>query len=160
MTSTPPRIPPIAALIASAAAQSALGTSRPGRARRALACTVGAGAAALLTSSVLHFRRQQTTVNPLDPSEASSLVTDGPNAISRNPMYLGMTGLLSARALWRGSPASWLPVATFVAWIDRAQIRPEESALKAQFGQDYASYVARVPRWIGMRAEVVGTAPD
>lgn len=150
MTSTPPRVPPVAALAASAAAQTVLGTSRPGRARRTLACVLATGSAGFLASSVARFRHQRTTVNPLNPSEASSLVTDGPNAVSRNPMYVGMAGALGAHALWRGSLASWLPVAGFVLWIDRVQIRPEEAALEEQFGQDYIRYKARVPRWIGL----------
>ncbi|WP_420734280.1 methyltransferase family protein [Brevibacterium luteolum] len=151
MTSTPPRVPPVAALAASAAAQTVLGTSRPGGgARRGLACILATASAGLLASSVARFRQQRTTVNPLNPSEASSLVTSGPNAVSRNPMYVAMAGALSAHALWRGNFTSWLPVAGFVLWIDRAQIRPEEAALEAQFGQDYTRYKAHVPRWIGL----------
>ncbi|WP_277925438.1 methyltransferase family protein [Sediminivirga luteola] len=150
MTSTPPRVPPVAALAASAAAQTLLGTSRPGRARRTLACVLATGSVGLLASSVTRFRQQRTTVNPLNPSEASSLVTSGPNAVSRNPMYVAMAGTLGAHALWRGSLGSWLPVAGFVLWIDRTQIRPEEAALEAQFGQDYTRYKAHVPRWIGL----------
>ena len=36
------------------------------------------------------FRAAQTTVNPFKVKETSSMVTGGPFAFSRNPMYLGM----------------------------------------------------------------------
>jgi protein-S-isoprenylcysteine O-methyltransferase Ste14 len=39
-------------------------------------------------------------------------------------------------------------IAAFVAYITRFQIRPEERALAALFGDDFASYAARVRRWL------------
>ena len=80
------------------------------------------------------------------------LVTSGANAISRNPMYVGMAGLLLAHAVWRGSWTALLPLAGFVAFIDRAQIRAEESALLEKFGAAYEAYKATTPRWIDRRS--------
>jgi protein-S-isoprenylcysteine O-methyltransferase Ste14 len=85
----------------------------------------------------------------LHPGRASALVTTGPNSISRNPMYVGLAGLLLANAAWRGSWAGLVPVAGFVLLIDRIQIEAEESALLAKFGAEYESYRASTPRWIG-----------
>lgn len=109
---------------------------------------------ALLGASVLDFRRNRTTVNPLTPEEVSALVTTGPNQLSRNPMYVGMAGLLAAHALFRGRWAALLPVAAFVAAIDRAQIPGEEAALRERFPDSYDAYAARVPRWLGIPAFV------
>lgn len=39
---------------------------------------------------VKEFVAQQTTVNPLDPNRATSLVISGVYQLTRNPMYLGM----------------------------------------------------------------------
>ncbi len=77
-------------------------------------------------------------------------MTDGPNALTRNPMYVGMAGVLTAHAIARGGWLTALPVAGFVALIDRVQVRPEEQALRGLFGDEYAAYCARVPRWLGL----------
>ena len=95
------------------------------------------------------FRRSGTTDDPFRPERASVLVTSGMNAVTRNPMYVGMAGLLVAHAVRRGSWASLAPVAAFVAVVDRYQVRFEEAALRVRFGDDYEAYCAAVPRWLG-----------
>lgn len=142
-------IPPVVLLAAAGAAQALLPKKPLGPFRKASAALVGTASAGVLAASVMRFRKQETTVNPVTPEEASSLVTNGPNAISRNPMYLGMAGLLCAHALRGGSWGRLLPAAAFLAWIDRVQIPPEEAALEERFGQEYQWYRSRVPRWIG-----------
>jgi protein-S-isoprenylcysteine O-methyltransferase Ste14 len=116
--------------------------------RTALAAGVAAGSMALMGSAVAAFRKHQTTVHPLHPEQAQHLVVDGANAVTRNPMYVGMAGLLAAHAVARGGLFTWLPVAGFVAAIDRAQIPPEERALSALFGEEYAGYQQAVRRWL------------
>jgi protein-S-isoprenylcysteine O-methyltransferase Ste14 len=101
---------------------------------------------------VRQFRRQGTTVEPFEPSRASALVTSGVNSISRNPMYVGLTGLLVANAVRLGSWTALLPVAVFTVVIDRVQIAAEERALLANFGGEYAAYRASVPRWLDRRS--------
>jgi protein-S-isoprenylcysteine O-methyltransferase Ste14 len=103
----------------------------------------------LAASAAREFGRQHTTKDPFRPERASGLVTTGANAVSRNPMYVGLAGLLVANAVRRGSWAALLPVAAFVAAIDRTQIPAEESALLASFGADFETYRATVPRWLG-----------
>jgi protein-S-isoprenylcysteine O-methyltransferase Ste14 len=112
--------------------------------------------AGLAEGSAKSFRASGTTLNPFDPAQASVLVTSGPNAISRNPMYVGLTGLLVANAVRRGSWTALAPVAVFVLVIDRFQIESEESALLARFGAEYEAYQAAVPRWLDRR---VGGVP-
>ena len=80
------------------------------------------------------------------------LVTSGANSISRNPMYVGLAGLLLAHAVWRGSGVALLPLAGFVAFIDRVQIHAEEVALLEKFGAEYAAYQATTPRWVDRRS--------
>jgi protein-S-isoprenylcysteine O-methyltransferase Ste14 len=89
-------------------------------------------------------------VDPIHPDRASSLVTSGPFRITRNPMYVGLSGLLTAHMIRRGSLKALLPVAAFVAVIDRVQIPPEESAMNSLFVEDYEAYRSRVPRWLGV----------
>ncbi|AIY01519.1 hypothetical protein ART_1920 [Arthrobacter sp. PAMC 25486] len=117
--------------------------------RHTAAAILAAGSAALLLGTFGVFRDHKTTVDPTAPEEARALVTSGANKVSRNPMYMGMVGLLAAHATWRGSWQAWLPAAAFAATLDRFQIPREERALRGTFGKDYEDYCARTPRWIG-----------
>jgi protein-S-isoprenylcysteine O-methyltransferase Ste14 len=103
-------------------------------------------------SAASQFRRQGTTLEPFNPALASVLVTSGANSVSRNPMYVGLAGLLVANAVRLGSWKALVPVAAFTLVIDRFQIPAEESALLANFGADYEAYRAAVPRWLGRRS--------
>lgn len=142
------RIPPVAVLAVSGGAQILLPQRTPSTLRRVAAAVTGIASAGMLGASVLGFRAQGTTVNPTKPEDVSSLVTDGSHAVSRNPMYVGMVGLLCAHALWRGTWGSALPAVLFCTWIDRVQIPLEEAALHEHFGQEYLEYRSRTARWI------------
>jgi protein-S-isoprenylcysteine O-methyltransferase Ste14 len=102
----------------------------------------------LMLLAVWAFWRARTTVNPMRPERASSLVTTGVFAYSRNPIYLGDLLLLAAWAMWLGNAASLSLLAAFVAWITLTQIRAEEAALRARFGADFDDYCRRVRRWL------------
>jgi protein-S-isoprenylcysteine O-methyltransferase Ste14 len=102
----------------------------------------------IAVAGVVEFVRAKTTVNPHRPRHTSVLVTGGIYRYTRNPMYVGMAGVLTAHALARGGWATWLPVAGFVAVIDRVQVQPEEAALGARFGDEYEDYRRRVRRWL------------
>ena len=156
------RVPPPLWALAAALAQRALtpGAPTPTARRRGAAITVALASAALAGASANQFRRSGTTVEPFHPDRASVLVTTGANSISRNPMYVGMAGLLAANAIRRRSWAALLPLAGFVAAIDRLQITTEESALKARFGADYETYRATVPRWLDHRSVIPSRRPS
>ena len=128
------------------------GAPPPSATRAAVAAAVTGSSVCLAVASSLQFRRQGTTVEPFEPARATVLVTTGVNSISRNPMYLGMAGVLVAHAVRLGSWRALLPVAAFTAYIDRVQIAAEEPALLANFGTDYEAYRASVPRWLGLRS--------
>jgi protein-S-isoprenylcysteine O-methyltransferase Ste14 len=113
---------------------------------------VGGASIALAVAAARQFRRQGTTLEPFDPSQATVLVTTGVNAVSRNPMYVGMAGLLVANAVRLGSWTALLPVAAFTVFIDRVQVAAEEPALLANFGADYDAYRRSVPRWLDLRS--------
>lgn len=145
--------PPLLAFAAGLAQQALAKGVQPPSPARALVATALAGASVgLAGASAREFRRQGTTFEPFDPSRAAVLVTTGANAVSRNPMYVGMAGLLVANAIRRGSWTALLPVAVFTVVIDRLQIAAEEPALLANFGADYAAYRASVPRWLDRRS--------
>ena len=147
--------PPALALVACLAQQTLTpGTSPPTAVRAVVASGTAAASAGLAATAARQFVRRGTTLEPFDPSQASVLVTTGPNAITRNPMYVGLTGLLVANAVRRGSWAALLPVAGFVLVMDRLQIAREERALLAGFGADYEAYRTAVPRWLDRRSAV------
>ena len=118
----------------------------PGRATVAVALVALGGALAL--AGVLAFRDKRTTVNPLTPGASSSLVDSGVYRLSRNPMYLGFLLALAAWAVYLSNAGAALLVPAFVAYLTQYQIKPEERALLARFGSEFAQYMSRVRRWL------------
>jgi protein-S-isoprenylcysteine O-methyltransferase Ste14 len=99
-------------------------------------------------SGVLAFSRAGTTVNPMKPGSSSSLVVTGIYSVTRNPMYLGLLLVLLAWAIYLANVLTVLLLPGFVWYMGRYQIEPEEKALAALFGPEFAAYAARVRRWI------------
>lgn len=99
-------------------------------------------------SALLAFRRARTTINPLRPGNASSLVRGGVYRFTRNPMYVGLLLLLLGWAVWLAAPWALLGPLAFVPYITRFQIAPEERVLACLFGTDFAQYQASVRRWL------------
>lgn len=92
------------------------------------------------------FNEAGTTIKPFE--ESSTLITDGLYRYTRNPMYLGMVLVLVGVDMVLGSLSPFLVVPLFIILIDRIFIRKEEEALRAQFGEQYTSYVGKVRRWL------------
>lgn len=107
---------------------------------------IGAG---VDTVAVLAFVRAKTTVNPIRVDRASYLVVSGLYRVTRNPMYLGLIIVLTGWALVLGSCGPWLLVIAFERLMVAFQIKAEEAALTARFGNDYVQYTRKVNRWIG-----------
>jgi protein-S-isoprenylcysteine O-methyltransferase Ste14 len=103
---------------------------------------------ALGAAGVLAFRRARTTIDPIRPEAASSLVSSGIYRMTRNPMYVSLSFLLFAWAVFLSSAWALLGLAAFVLYIGRFQIAPEERALSELFGSKYTAYQAQVRRWL------------
>ena len=99
-------------------------------------------------AGLIAFRRARTTVNPLHPEAASSLVTSGIYRWTRNPMYLGALPLLAGWAVYLQHPVALLVVPLVMLYLTRFQIIPEERALSAKFGGQFDAYRGRVRRWL------------
>jgi len=94
------------------------------------------------------FRRAHTTIDPVHIDSASALVIGGIFRHTRNPMYVGFTlGLLGWAFLLDSAWALAGPL-TFVLFIRRFQIAPEERAMEARFGAAYLDYKKAVRRWV------------
>jgi protein-S-isoprenylcysteine O-methyltransferase Ste14 len=101
---------------------------------------------------------------PIDYYNPAFLMTSGPYALSRHPMYIGELALWLGLAILFGSPVALAGFAVMFAVMRRLATR-EEAGLEAAFGDAYRRYKARVPRWIGLpRRERTdaepGAAPD
>lgn len=101
---------------------------------------------ALDLATILAFRRHRTTVLP--HRGATSLVTDGPFRVSRNPIYVGNTLLVAGAGLVFG--VAWLlPAALAGAFAtQKLAIEREERHLALRFGKDWTDNAARTPRWL------------
>lgn len=89
--------------------------------------------------------------NILPHRAATALVTHGPFAFSRNPIYLGNTILLLGAGLAFGM-AWFVPIALLAAALTaHFAIAREEAHLNARFGRDWRNYTLRVNRWLGRR---------
>ena len=104
---------------------------------------VGVGLAALWS-----FHKARTTINPLDPSQATHFVSKGIYQLSCNPMYVGLVCCLLAWAIWLSYLLTWIGIPLFIAYMTRFQIIPEERILKLKFGKEYENYCLKVRRWL------------
>lgn len=102
----------------------------------------------LIFLAVKSFKKAQTTINPLQPDLASSLVTDGVFKYSRNPMYLGMLFILIFISLRFNLIGGSLVALGFVIYITKYQIVPEEIAMVKLFNDKFIAYKSRVRRWL------------
>jgi protein-S-isoprenylcysteine O-methyltransferase Ste14 len=101
---------------------------------------------ALWVTAIRAMRAARTTLNPNGIPE--KLLTAGPFAVSRNPLYLANTLLLVAVGLIVGSV--WFILAAFLAAFatQKLSIEREEKVLAQKFGKRYRDYALRVRRWI------------
>ena len=103
-------------------------------------------AVALAFHIKFRFDRLGTPIRPFETSTA--LVTDGPFAISRNPIYLGMVVGLAGIGVVLGMAMPFVVIPPFAWFIQRRFIEVEEKMLEDAFGDAYRAYKSRVRRWI------------
>ncbi len=116
--------------------------------RMALALLILSAGVFVCIAGVVSFRLAKTTVNPLKPDSASSLVSSGIFQYSRNPMYLGFVLILLSWAVFLSNPLL-LPFAlAYAFYIQRFQILPEELAMQKLFGEEFEQYKQTVRPWL------------
>ena len=102
----------------------------------------------ILFSAVSLFKEKETTVNPMSPEKASSLVVDGVFKYTRNPMYLGL--LIFQIGL--GMSLKFIHITLFSIFtffvFDYFVIRREEKYLEKKFKNEYLVYKNKVRRWL------------
>jgi steroid 5-alpha reductase family enzyme len=92
--------------------------------------------------------RQIGVISRTRSDRLGPLVTTGPFAWIRNPLYVGNIAIwvgltLAARVVWLAPVVAALLAAEY-----HAIVRWEEGLLESKYGDAYRAYVARVPRWI------------
>lgn len=103
-------------------------------------------AAALALLAERRFKRHGTNVMPTRPTTA--IISDGPYAYTRNPIYLGMAAFQLGLALALVSPWTLLLLPVVAVVLDVGVIRREETYLEGKFGEPYEAYKAKVRRWL------------
>lgn len=115
--------------------------------RMALAWGLGAVGAVFLFTSLNLFRLTGQNPEPWKPSP--SLIRKGLYKYTRNPMYVGFG--IAQLAFGIGQRNLWIILFVVLSGflVLRLAILPEERYLEEKFGDDYRTYKAEVPRWLG-----------
>lgn len=112
----------------------------------ALGWLMAAGSLTVAIQALRTLRKAGTTVRAHGAAEV--LVTSGPFAISRNPIYLSSAVAMVGIGLITGN--LWFLILAFVASYatQKLAIEPEEKHLFLRFGKRYRDYQKKVRRWI------------
>jgi len=78
----------------------------------------------------------------------TTVISSGPFAHSRNPLYVGLLVLSAGLALLAASVWALLALPLEWALLRWGAVLPEERYLSEKFGPEYAAYLGRVRRWI------------
>ena len=95
--------------------------------------------------SAFLFGKAGTPIRPFQ--ESTCLVRGGMYRVTRNPMYLGMSIILTGIAILFGSIMPFIPIPMFVWLIHNLFIVQEELMLEERFGHEYIQYKLQVRRW-------------
>lgn len=86
--------------------------------------------------------------SPAPTDDPAELVTTGPYALSRNPMFVAVVLLLAGEALFVGAVALGVYAALVALGLHLVVTRYEEPRLRDQFGEAYEAYCEETPRWV------------
>ncbi len=115
----------------------------PGMAEGIPALVLGAASAWLMVASQRALGRQWAYEPRL--VEGHQLISSGPYALVRNPIYTGFYGMALATALVF---SQWIVIPVFTAIFalgTALRIRSEEQLLRGRFGPEFEEYARRVP---------------
>jgi protein-S-isoprenylcysteine O-methyltransferase Ste14 len=113
---------------------------------RLIGLAIAAGSAAFAAWAMWSLGRSYGI--RLDVFEGHALKTDGPYALVRHPMYLGIVVFHLGASLALQSPLLLAATALYVAPFTAIRIAAEERVLRDAFGERYLRYAERVPALI------------
>ncbi len=113
---------------------------------------VAIGGLMIAAALFIDFKAMRTMANAkttIMPNKGSDhLVTKGPFALSRNPIYLANTLITIGAGLMFGI-VWFIPLAFIAAFLTQElAIKREEAHLDARFGKAFRDYAKKVRRWI------------
>ncbi len=100
----------------------------------------------LVLASIRSLQANKTSTDPL--GAPTTLITSGPFAFSRNPLYLAYFLTMLGTAFVLGSFSAFIPPLLGFLLLDKWIIPIEEKAMSETFGEAYAVYQQKVRRWI------------
>jgi protein-S-isoprenylcysteine O-methyltransferase Ste14 len=119
-----------------------------------------AGALLVAAGQALRFWavRHIGTISRTRTTRYGPLITDGPYAFMRNPLYVGNWFLWTGFVVWSG--LLWmLPVAWLVFVFQYGAIAGwEASFMRQQYPAEYDAYAKHVPRWLPRLTPLPGGA--
>jgi protein-S-isoprenylcysteine O-methyltransferase Ste14 len=114
----------------------------------------------MLASTSVTLRKMFGRAPVEEPAERTEpFVAVGPYRYSRNPMYLGVVLIVFGAGLLTASPLLLLWSGALLAWYWFVLIPFEERELLALFGEGYAHYRAKVPKFFPYRRAYSGDGP-
>ena len=108
------------------------------------------GLSTLLWCFVDFGRRGLGTPAPYDPPK--KLVVAGLYRYTRNPMYVALVLALVGESIWSQSRGMMIYTAVVAVGFHLRVVIHEEPKLTELFGDEFADYRRRVPRWLPLSA--------
>ncbi len=103
------------------------------------------GSIALIVMAFKELQNYETTYMP--DGEPEKLVKSGPFKLTRNPIYLGMFGILIASSFLMQSISAMLIPILFLSILENTWIPHEEDKLKEKFPDEWEEYTSSTKRW-------------
>jgi protein-S-isoprenylcysteine O-methyltransferase Ste14 len=112
-----------------------------------LGIVIGAVGFVIMMGCIVRFAVEgMGTLSPADPTKR--LVIRGLYKYSRNPMYVGVMGLLIGESVFTQSSPLWIYSIVIFSAFNIYIIFFEEPRLRRDFGKEYGEYCERVRRWM------------
>lgn len=118
----------------------------PPAVRRLVGITGVASGVALMGVSHSEFTSHKTAVP--HALRTTCVVSSGPYALSRNPIYLGMGLIWAGVAVWADNAYMALTAPVIALVMHYGVVRREEHFMTRVFGEEYAAYTRRVARYV------------
>lgn len=116
----------------------------PRAVHRVVGAALGSAGSALTVWALRE--RGRHAAGPFDLERPDALVTTGPYALSRHPMYVGWWLIHLGLGLYSGS--AWVLISVAVATLaEHPAVLAEEQQLAQSFGSEAENYAATVPRY-------------
>jgi protein-S-isoprenylcysteine O-methyltransferase Ste14 len=113
---------------------------------RGFGCVLVLAAIAFALWGQRTMRAAGTNIHPGLP--ATAVVSDGPFAFTRNPLYVSLLAMFAGIGVAVASLSFLAVLVPFALVLHFGVVLREERYLEAKFGDAYGGYTSRVRRWI------------